>query len=434
MAALMMSIALAILDTAIVNTALPSIARSLNADPAPSIWIINSYQLAAVATLLPFAALGAIIGHRNVYIGGLVLFTIASAACSLSVNLVELTAARVLQGIGASAVMSVNTALIVMLYPKSILGRGLGLNALVVGVAFALGPTAASSILSFGNWQWLFAVNVPIGAGATIFSFLYLPHSSKTTGKFDIPGALMTAIAFAALVYALGALAQGEVILYPVAALTLFTICVAVLAVHERGNPAPMLPLDILRRPIFALSAFTGFCAFLAQGVAFVALPFYFEHMLGISAKQTGFIMAPWSAVVAMMAPLAGRLSDRHSPGILGATGLLGLAVGMSLFAFIPASAPIASLVGCMILSGIGFGLFQSPNQKAIMSSAPSNRSSGASGVVATSRLVGQATGASLVALSLGMAEPNGPVIALLFGAGVALIGCVSSLIRLAVR
>src|SRR5579859_4770593 len=167
MAAIMLAVALATLDTAIANTALPAIAADLHAAPAASVWIINAYQLAMVATLLPLAALGDIVGHRRIYIGGIALFTLASLACSLASTLPLLAAARVLQGLGASAIMSVNTALIRYLYPPHRLGRGLGTNALIVGVSFAVGPTVASLILSVATWPWLFAVNVPLDRKST---------------------------------------------------------------------------------------------------------------------------------------------------------------------------------------------------------------------------------------------------------------------------
>src|ERR1700730_18680611 len=163
MATLILAVGLATLDTAIANTALPTIAADLNASPAASIWVINAYQLALVVSLLPLAALGEIVGFRRIYLGGLILFTVASLICADSTTLPGLAGARILQGFGASGIMSVHTALIRIIYPSRQLGRGVGFNAMVVAVSSAIGPSVASAILSVASWQWLFAVNVPIG-------------------------------------------------------------------------------------------------------------------------------------------------------------------------------------------------------------------------------------------------------------------------------
>ena len=161
--AIWLAITMAVLDASIANVALPAIARDLHAAAAESIWVVNAYQLAIVVALLPLAALGELLGYRRVFQAGLVLFVLASLGCAFAHTLPELTAARAAQGFGAAGVMSVNGALVRFTYPHSQLGRGVGLNALVVSVAAALGPTVASAILAVGSWQWLFAVNVPIG-------------------------------------------------------------------------------------------------------------------------------------------------------------------------------------------------------------------------------------------------------------------------------
>ena len=157
------SVAMATLDTAVTNTALPTIARDLGADGANAIWVINAYQLAMIAALLPLAALGDIVGHRRVYIIGLVLFTATSLGCGVAWSLPSLIAARTLQGFGAAAIMSVNSALIRFIYPARSLGRGVGVNALVVALGFTLGPTVASLILSITSWHWIFLINIPAG-------------------------------------------------------------------------------------------------------------------------------------------------------------------------------------------------------------------------------------------------------------------------------
>jgi MFS transporter, DHA2 family, multidrug resistance protein len=431
MAAVMLAVALATLDTAIANTALPSIAADLHAAPAASVWIINAYQLAMVATLLPFAALGDIIGHRRIYISGLAVFTLASLACSLAPTLGALAGARVLQGLGASAIMSVNTALIRFLYPPHQLGRGLGMNALVVGVSFAVGPTMASVILSAGTWPWLFGVNVPLGVVALVFALPALPHTATGKHAFDPVAALFNVIAFAALIFALGESGQRASVAEVLAAAAVALLFGMLLIRREAGHPAPMLPVDLFRRPVFALSALTAVCSFAAQGLAFVALPFYFETVLMRSQVETGFLMTPWSVVVAAAAPIAGRLSDRYPPGLLGAIGLAILSAGMASLALMPAHPGVLDIIVRMSICGAGFGFFQSPNLRAIMSSAPPERSGGASGIIATSRLLGQTTGAALVALCFGLVGRHGPTLAVTIGAVFAGAASVASGLRL---
>jgi MFS transporter, DHA2 family, multidrug resistance protein len=431
MLAILMSIALATLDTAIANTALPAIAADLNATPAASVWVINAYQLAAVATLLPLAALGGIIGHRRVFLGGLMLFIVASVLCTFSWSLPTLTIARVFQGLGAASIMSVNAALITSIFSRERLGRGMGLNALVVGTSFAAGPTIASLVLSVANWPWLFAINLPIGLFALYFAWSALPVTRLSGLPFDRVTAMLNVITFGALIFALSQAAQLGSMTSVVIAFVIFLIGGTLMLRREAGHPAPMFPLDLLKRPLFALSALTAVCSFATQGLAFVSLPFFFENVLGRDPVQTGFLMTPWSVVVALIAPFAGRLSDRYPPGLLGGIGLAVLCGGMISLATLPTN-PGAWDIGIrMVICGLGFGFFQAPNQKALITSAPPERSSGASGTIATARLIGQATGAALVALSYGISGEHGPVLALTIGACFAAVGSVASGLRL---
>jgi MFS transporter, DHA2 family, multidrug resistance protein len=434
MAAILTSVALATLDTAIANTALPAIAADLHTTPAASVWIINAYQLVMVATLLPLAALGGILGHRRVYLGGLILFLVASAACTFSRSLPTLVAARLLQGLGASAIMSVNAALISAIFPSHKLGRGLGLNALVVGIAFAVGPTVASIVLSLGTWPWLFAVNLPFCLIALTIAWPSLPQTKRSTHGFDRVAAALNVITFAALILALGEAAQRGPAHITLTALGIAIIAGMLMLRRERGHPAPMLPVDLFRRPMFALSTMTAVCSFAAQGLAFVSLPFFFETALGRSQVETGFLMTPWSALVALMAPIAGRMSDRYPPGLLGGVGLAILCAGMISLALMPADPHALGICIRMAICGAGFGFFQAPNLKAFMSSAPRERSGSASGVIATARLIGQASGAALVALCFSIAGKHGPALALGLGAAFAGVASVASGLRLVTR
>jgi MFS transporter, DHA2 family, multidrug resistance protein len=432
-AAIFTALAMASLDTAIANIALPAMSADLAVSPADVVWVVNVYQIALVATLLPLGALGEIVGHRRIYLGGLLLFTLASLGCALAWSLPSLLAARALQGLGASGIMSVNSALIRFVYPGRLLGRGFGHNALVVATAFTLGPTIASGILALGTWPWLFAVNIPFGLIAIGIGVRTLPHTPRAMHTFDFPGAFMAAICLGMFILGIGSAAHkasaGVVSVELACALLLGWLLIR----RHADHPAPMLPIDLFRRPMFALSAATAACSFAVQGLAFVSLPFYFEDVLYRTQVETGFFMTPWPLVVGIMAPIGGRLSDRHSAGLLGGIGLVLLAVGMVLLAMLPASPSILNIVWRMVICGLGFGFFQTPNIRAIMSSAPRDRSGGASGIVATARLTGQTIGAALAALCFALAGRDGATLALALGAGFAALGSVMSFLRLAV-
>jgi DHA2 family multidrug resistance protein-like MFS transporter len=431
---LVIAIGMASLDTSIANTALPTIAADLNASPADSVWVVNAYQLALVVSLLPFASLGEIIGYRRVYIWGLAVFTIASLLCALSWSLPTLTAARIIQGFGASGLMSVNTALIRFIYPSKSLGRGVGNNALVVAVSTAIGPTIAAGILSVGTWQWLFAVNVPFGIIAFALALRTLPDTKRATHKFDLASAALNAATFGFLIFGIGEAAHNADTTVTVTALAVALISGIALIYRQLGLPAPMLPVDLYRRPMFALSSLTSICSFTAQGLAFVALPFYFQTVLGFSAVQTGLLLTPWPVMTGIAAPVAGPLSDRFPPAILGGMGLAILAAGLALVATLPAHPGVPGIIWRMLVCGTGFGFFQSPNLRAIMSSAPPERSGGASGIVATSRLCGQAVGAALVALCFGLSMQRGPSLALALAAIFSGFGSAVSFSRMAAR
>ncbi|WP_398465675.1 MFS transporter [Tardiphaga sp.] len=433
-AAIFTALAMASLDTAIANVALPTIAAQLKATPADVIWVVNVYQIAMVATLLPFGALGEIIGHQRIYLFGLVLFTVASVACALAWSLETLLIARILQGLGAAGAMSVNAALVRTIYPPHQFGRGLGHNALVVATSFTIGPTVASAILSVASWEWLFAINLPFGLAALIISLKTLPATPRATHRFDYLGALLAVTCLGLLITGIDSAAHHVSAPIVIAELIVGLLIGWVLLRRQAGHPAPMLPIDLFRRPLFALSAATAVCSFSVQGLAFVSLPFYFEEVLHRSAVETGIFLTPWPLVVGFMAPIAGRLSDRYPAGALGGIGLALLGIGMVLLATLPPEPSIANIVWRMVICGAGFGFFQAPNMKAIMSSAPAGRSGGASGIVATARLTGQSTGAALAAFCFGLFGHAGATWALALGAGFAAIGCVMSFLRLVVQ
>ncbi len=430
-ATVVLGISLSVLDGAIANIALPTIARDLKASAVDSIWVVNAYQLAITITLLPFASLGDIVGYRRIYLLGLAVFTLSSLGCALSGSLTVLTLARVLQGFGAAGIMSVSMALVRFIYPRQMLGRGLGINAMAVAVSSAVGPTVASAILSVAHWQWLFAVNIPIGIAALLLGLKALPRVAGQRHPFDFKSAVLSAVTFGLLITGIDALGHE---LKPALAALEFAgalACGVVLVRRQLSMPAPLLPVDLLRRPLFALSIGTSICSFTAQMLAFVSLPFYFQDELGRTAVATGFLMTPWPIAVAIIAPISGRLSDRFSAGLLGGIGLAALAAGLALMAGLPAHPGWGEIAWRMALCGFGFGLFQSPNNRAMATSAPKERSGGASGMLSTARLLGQTTGAALVALILGLVPQHGTTVALLTAATFAGLAAVVSSMRL---
>ncbi len=426
-----LGITLAVMDSAIANVALPTIARDLNTNPALSIWVVNGYQLAITVSLLPLSSFGDIAGYRRVYLGGLILFTIASLTCAFSTSLPELAAARVIQGFGAAGIMSVNTALVRYIYPQNMLGRGIGINALVVAVSAAIGPTVASAILSMANWPWLFAVNVPIGLAAIAVGWRYLPHTQLAPHRFDIISAILSAATFGILIGSIDALGHGEgfpLFLVEIAA----TVGIGYFLVRRQlALPLPLLPVDLLKIPIFGLSVSTSICSFAAQMLALVSLPFLLQMDLHYSAVETGLLITPWPIAIGIAAPIAGRLADRYSAGILGGIGLFIFALGLLSLAFLPDVPRAIDIVWRMVLCGIGFGLFQSPNNRAMITAAPKERSGGASGMLGTARLLGQTSGAALVALLFARVPSQAPTVALLVATGFALVAAFVSLARL---
>ena len=407
MSAVAIAVSMAVLDSAIANIALPTIARDMAATPASAIWVVNAYQFAVTVSLLPFAFLGDILGYKRIYMAGLAVFTLASLACALAPSLPLLVVARVVQGLGGAGVMSVNTALIRFIYPRTRLGQGLGFNAFVVATSAALGPSIAAAILSVATWHWLFAINVPLGAVALTLATRVLPLTPRAGHRFDLWSAVLNAVTFGLMIIAVEGLGRQRgtrEAIELVLALAIGTVFIF----RQLSLPVPLLPVDLFRRPIFALSVGTSVCSYIAQTIVYVVLPFSFQYVSGRSQIVTGLLMTPWPAIVVIVAPIAGRLSDRYPAGVLGTAGLTAMTVGLICLLLMPAHAGYFDVAWRMVLSGLGFGFFQSPNNRLLVGSAPRERSGAGSGMLATARLTGQTVGSALVAVSFGLTGAYG--------------------------
>ena len=394
---------MAVLDGAIANVALPVIAHDLGASPGASVWIINAYQLTITVLLLPLASLGDRIGYKCIYIPGLALFTIGSVACAIGGTLNLLVAARVFQGIGAACIMSMNAALVRATYPAKMLGRGIGYNAMILSMSAAVGPTLASLILSVATWQWLFLINLPIGIAALLVGRKSLPDPQGHNQPFDWASALLSA-AMMGLVVSGVELFTRENSAIGFAMVAGGIAAGVALVRREWGEKTPLMPLDLLWIPIFSLSIASSIVSFAAQMLAYVAIPFLFQSVLGRSVFATGLLMTPWPIAVGIAAPFAGRLADRVNAGLIGGIGLAIFAVGLFFLSRMGSHPDNFQIVWRMAVCGLGFGLFQSPNNRTIVSAAPKPRSGAAGGMLATARLLGQTAGAVTVGVAFHLA------------------------------
>ena len=427
---LAMAITMAVLDGSIVNVALPTMARQFAVAPESATWIVNAFQLAVTVSLLPLAALGDMFGYRRVYWWGLAVFTVASLACALAPTFAVLTFARLVQGLGAAGIMSVNIALIQFIYPHARLGQGVGNMAVVVAVATAASPSVAAAILSVASWHWLFLINVPIGVLALVMAAQTLPATPRAAGRLDILSVVLNALAFGLFIAGVNRIGERGSASLALAEIGLGAAIGVILVRRQLSLPAPLLPVDLLRRPVFALSLATSITSFGAQSLALVALPFYFQDTLGRSAGATGLLLTPWPVATALIAPIAGRLADRFIPGILGSIGLLAMGTGLALVALKVGDPDPGSLVWRLAICGLGFGFFQSPNNRLIIGSAPRERSGGAAGLQSTGRLIGQSLGTALMAVAFGRAPEHATSIALWGAAALTLAGACASGLR----
>ncbi len=444
MLTVVLGIGMSVLDSTMLNLALPGIVRELGIAEADGVWLVNAYQLAILVLLLPLALLGDLLGYRRVYLAGVALFTLASLACLLATGAGQLGAARALQGAGAAGLFAVNAALVRLIYPARLLGRGIALNSAVVAVASVAGPAVAAAVLSLAHWHWLFALNIPFALLVLGLGWRSLPANRNAAPpglRFPWLDAGLNAAMFLLLFLGLQRFVpHGALPAAPMLAAVLVAVGVLLGAVYVRRQLAlvrrqapPLLPVDLLAIPVFRLSMATSVAAFAAQTLASVALPFLLLEGLGRSPAEAGWVLAAWPLGTVLASPVAARLIGRQPSGLLGGVGLGLLAAGLAALALLPAHPTPLALAWRLALCGVGFGLFQSPNNHTIVTAAPPHRSGGAAGMLGTARLTGQSLGALLIGALYGLwaSRPaQVPALALGLAAALALAGGISSWLR----
>ena len=425
-----LAVTVSVLDGVMLNATLPTIAARLDADPAEAIWVVNAYQLAAALVLLPLGKAADIYGHKRVYLACVVLFGLASLGCAVADSLASLAGWRFVQGCGGAGIMGITNAMLRYVYPPKDFGRGVARNSLLVALALAGGPTIASLMVSFVNWRWLFIVNMPIVVLLLVIGVRALPIGGRSPHKFDFTSALLSMATFGMILLSVDAGAHSTAVVLP-AMLALGGFGAgALLLRRQRGMEMPLFPVDMLRTRRFGLSVATMFAASAAQLIAYVVLPFHFQEDLGRSQIETGLLFLPWPIALAVAAPLAARLGERMDAGLQCAAGLAIFTLGLLLLGTLDAQTGIADIAWRMALCGFGYGLFQPPNSKTLITSAPSARLGSASVMGASARVMGQAAGAAVAALLFRLLPDDGRTVAMFVAAGFAALGIALSLAR----
>jgi len=407
MVTLFVGIGICVLEGSMVNVALPNIALSLNTSAASTVWVVNGFGLTVAATLLPFAAMAERVGFKRVFRIGLILFVLGGVASALAPTFEMLLLSRVVHGLGASAIMCLFGGLLRHIYPMRLLSRGIALNAVVVSVTSVIGPMVGSLILTVADWRWIFVSMVPIAAVAA-FTMRALPEVVGVNRRFDFSAAILSAIAIGLFIVGLDYLATYP--LWAIVAMAISVLMAIGLVRRSMQQTAPLVPVDLLRIDAIRAALAASISTFGAQMATFVSLPFYLLLTLERDALSVGLLMAAWPLGAAVMAAIAGRLADRYPVAVLCAIGSAAMLIGTTWIALSGIDTHDAWLFTAMVIGGVGFGFFQTPNNRVLLGSAPRERASAVGGLQAVTRVVGQTVGAALVALAFTLSATNEPI------------------------
>jgi len=426
--AVLAAMTLVVLDAGIANLALPVLGQAFGSPPAHGILVVTAYQAGLIMALLPAGALGERFGHRRVFTLGVAVFAAGSALCALSPGLPWLVAARLVQGLGGAAVMALGVALLRLSVGGDRLGAAIGWNALTVALASAAAPSLGAIVLAAAGWPALFALGLPLAAAVLVASRV-LPDSPRTKTAPDLVGMALNAAAFGLLILSAELATTAPSLAGLLLAVGAGTL--AALARQQAGRPDPLVPFDLLRLRPLRLSVLASVSCFAGQAAGLVALPFLLQQGHGQTPLTAGLYLTAWPASVAATALVAGRLADRLSTAWLCAAGGGVLSLGLAGAAVWPREGEPAGLIPFIVLAGVGFGLFQTPNNRTLFLSAPAGRSGAAGGLQGSARVTGQTLGALTMTLLFGLtAADAAPSIGLGMAAVLALAAGLVSLRR----
>ena len=387
------------LDASIVNIALPTLVRALSTSFATVQWVVLGYLVAVTALLLGAARLGDMVGKRPVYLAGLLVFTAGSLGCGLAPDVDWLIAARVLQGVGASMTTSVGVAILTEVFPPRERGRALGIIGAVVSLGIALGPTLGGVLVGRVGWRSIFLVNVPVGLGAALLVARVLPAPRPgRTQRFDFVGALLVMLSLGC--YALGmtlAPRAGFTAPRPLGLLLVALLALVAFLAVERRVAQPMLDLGVFENPTLGLNLLMGMLVFFVLAGQALLMPFFLSLVRGYPTETVGLLLVTVPVCMAVSSPLAGALSDRFGSRGISVVGLSLIAVGCLLVSGMTEAGGPLDFVLRVVPTGLGVGLFQAPNNSAIMGAVPRGRLGVGSGLLSLSRTLGQSSGFPLM-------------------------------------
>lgn len=392
------------IDISLPTVALPTVARDLQINSSTAVQLVTVYQLVLVMTLLPIAALGERLGYRATFMVGLSTF-VAGGLCSyLAPNFPLLLTARGIQALGASATMAVTVAIIRSIFSDAQLGRALAAHSVVVSTANAFAPALGGLVVTWFDWRAIFVVCVPLAVLALLCSPV-LPPSVRRPIPFDWLAALLCAMAFGMVTGGLELAVHSPYLAGSIAMLAGAAIVGTVFVRRELSQAEPILPLDLIRQRIIALSVLGSFLAFIAAMLVTVTMPFRLAEEFGFSPGEIGALMAPWPTMMMFASPIAAILSDRIQPALLGSFGMVVSVIGMVALFFLPDHPTWFDIAWRMAVSGLGFAFYTAPNARLVLQTAPRHRTASAGGLTSTTRLTGQVLGSGIAAalLSLGI-------------------------------